>query len=154
MLSRMKSNTKYLTLKHCKTCENIFRLVGLYDFRSPFFFIRSPELAKLICIKAFDHFTDHLYTINENIDPLFGNALISLSGKKWREMRATLSPAFTGSKMRQMMNLVLTTTNSAVASSRALLEEPAEGVLEMKEFFSKFTIDIIGNVCHFKHKHN
>lgn len=116
----------------------------MFDFRTPFFFIRDPELAKLVCIKEFDHFTDHLYTINENIDPLFGNALISLSGKKWREMRSTLSPAFTGSKMRQMLNLVVDTTNSSVESSKEQMKEPGTDVLEMKEFFSKFTIDIIG----------
>lgn len=116
----------------------------MFDFRTPFFFIRDPELAKLICIKEFDHFTDHLYTINENIDRLFGNALISLSGKKWREMRATLSPAFTGSKMRQMLNLVVDTTNSSVESSKEQMKEPGTDVLEMKEFFSNFTIDIIG----------
>lgn len=123
-----------------------FRLVGLYDFRTPFFFIRDPELAKLICIKEFDHFTDHLYTINENVDPLLGSALISLSGKKWRDMRATLSPAFTGSKMRQMQSLVTHAINAGIECVASQVnDDPEKGHLEMKEFFSKFSIDIIAS---------
>lgn len=120
--------------------------MGLYDFRTPFFFIRDPDLAKLICVKEFNNFTDHLYTINENIDPLLCSALISLSGKKWRYMRSTLSPMFTGSKMRLMQNLVTDTTKSAIqtVANKVIGTQTDEG-LEMKEFFSKFTIDIIAS---------
>lgn len=142
-----KSNFS-VTLKLSNYCDKMFsfRLVGLYDFRKPFFFIRDPELAKLICIKAFDHFTDHLYTINENIDPLLGSALISLSGKKWRDMRTTLSPAFTGSKMRQMQSLVTDAVSKSVETfEHQIKEDPEKGILEMKEFFSKFTVDIIAS---------
>lgn len=31
---------------------------------------------------------------------------MALHGEEWRQMRATLSPAFTGSKMRLMLDLV------------------------------------------------
>lgn len=140
--------------------ENIFRLVGLFDIRSPFFFVRDPELAKLICIKEFDHFTDHLYTVNENIDPLLGNALISLSGKKWKHMRATLSPAFTGSKMRKMLGFVNKCASSSIKSVKKQIQDPENNVLEMKELFSKFTVDVIAScafgldVDTFKHPEN
>ena len=39
---------------------------------------------------------DHRVLITEEVDPLFGKNLVSLSGQKWKDMRATLSPAFTG----------------------------------------------------------
>lgn len=118
----------------------------MFDFRSPYFLIRDPEIAKLICIKEFDHFTDHIHTINDDIDPLLGNALLSLSGKKWKDMRATLSPAFTGSKMRHMQSLVNNSTDSAIATFRDQLKDNLEnGEQEMKEFFSKFSVDIIAS---------
>lgn len=91
---------------------------------------------------------------------MLGNALISLSGKKWRDMRATLSPAFTGSKMRQMLGLVVSSTGKAIKSATEQIKEPGNDVIEMKEFFSKFTIDIIAScafgleVDTFKHPNN
>ena len=123
-----------------------FRLVGLFDFRTPCFYIRDPELAKLICIKEFDHFSDHLYSLNEDIDPLLGNALISLSGKKWRDMRATLSPAFTGSKMRLMQPLITNSVSSAIKTIKKEIEnDPNKGILEMKDLFSKFSVDVVAS---------
>lgn len=61
---------------------------------TPAYIIRDPELIKQIGIKDFDHFSDHpkLHTDKNN-------ALNALTGQKWRDMRSTLSPAFTGSKM-------------------------------------------------------
>lgn len=43
---------------------------------------------------------------DESMDPIMGNSLVAMSGRKWKAMRAYLSPAFTGSKMRLMFNLV------------------------------------------------
>lgn len=36
------------------------------------------------------------------VDPFMGGNLVGLRGRKWRDMRATLSPAFTSSKMKGM----------------------------------------------------
>jgi len=44
---------------------------------------------------------DHRVLITEDIDPLFGKNLVSLTGDKWKDMRATLSPAFTGEQYCQ-----------------------------------------------------
>lgn len=99
--------------------------------------------------------------MNDDIDPLLGNALISLSGKKWHDMRATLSPSFTGSKMRHMLSLILNSTNTSIQTVKNQIASSSDnGVLEMKEFFSKFTIDIIAScafgleVDTFKHPEN
>jgi cytochrome P450 family 9 len=66
-----------------------------------------------------------------------GNTLMSLQGQKWKDMRGTLSPAFTGSKMRLMFELV---RNCVENGSQFVADQR---VLEMKDFFSKFTVDII-----------
>lgn len=74
----------------------IFRIAGMFTFRTPFYLIRCPSIMKLFCVNHFDSFTDHMSSMTPELDPLLGNALISLQGKKWKDMRGTLSPAFTG----------------------------------------------------------
>lgn len=84
-----------------------FRIYGMVDFNQVRqYFVRDPEAFKLIAIKGFDHFEDRREFLDENIDELWGASLVSLRGNKWRETRAALSAAFTGSKMRQMFDLV------------------------------------------------
>jgi cytochrome P450 family 9 len=55
-------------------------------------------MIKHLIIKEFDHFSDHRMVISEEADPLFGKNLVALTGQKWKDMRATLSPAFTGTQ--------------------------------------------------------
>lgn len=75
---------------------NNSRLSGLFEFRRPVVLIRDPQIIKQLTVKDFDKFMDHRVLITEDIDPLFGKNLVSLTGDKWKDMRATLSPAFTG----------------------------------------------------------
>ncbi len=68
--------------------------------------------------------------------------MASLFGKDWRDMRSTLSPAFTGNKMRQMFELI----SHVGRQSTETLKKEIEGtgkVLEMREFISKFALDVI-----------
>jgi cytochrome P450 family 9 len=105
--------------------------------------LRDPELIKQVGIKQFDNFMEHRVFIDETMDPLLGNALVSLTGQKWRDMRATLSPVFTGSKMRQMFELV--TKCGAQMVSTFQRDAKSQGALthDMKELFSRFTIDVV-----------
>lgn len=76
-------------------------------------------------MKDFDSFLDHKMLLSEDVDPLFGRALFSLTGQKWKgslfnlngitilidicflsDMRATLSPAFTGDASDKSLSLV------------------------------------------------
>ena len=72
------------------------RISGLFEFRRPVVLIKDPQIIKHLTIKDFDHFMDHRILITDDIDPLLGKNLVSLTGDKWKDMRSTLSPAFTG----------------------------------------------------------
>ena len=48
------------------------------------YFIRDPKLVKKLAVKDFDNFVDHRVIIDETVDKMFGKALISLKGQKWR----------------------------------------------------------------------
>lgn len=100
-------------------------------------------------IKDFDNFEDHRSFIDDKDDTLFGNSIIMLHGEKWRDMRATLSPAFTGSKMRQMFDLIL---ECAVAMTNYFVENTSKSIskdfdCEMKDLFVRYANDVIATTA-------
>lgn len=92
---------KFVYTNHTKV-----RYVGTVQFWRPTIIVRDPELIKDVAIKHFDHFTDHRTLVSEEYEPVFGSNLLTLTGDRWRNMRTTLSPFFTSSKMRFMYGLV------------------------------------------------
>lgn len=83
------------------------RYYGFFDFRKPAIIIKDPELIRDVCIKYFDNFTDHEPFITEEIDPIAGRNLFSLSGHRWRDFRNTLSPSYTASRMKLLFGLMV-----------------------------------------------
>jgi len=109
----------------------------MFDFLKPVYIIRDPEIIKQITVKDFDHFVNHRGNIDEHIDPIFGRFLIVMKDQRWKDMRSTLSPAFTGSKMRHMFSLVADCAHETI---KYLLKETNEKPLEieMKDLFTRF----------------
>ncbi|XP_017770221.1 PREDICTED: cytochrome P450 9e2-like isoform X3 [Nicrophorus vespilloides] len=107
----------------------------------PTLMIRDPELITRIAIKDFDHFTDHRTFFSDQADPLWNKNLFSLRGEKWKEMRAILSPVFTGSKMRLMFDLMKACSDQFVAH----FLERSDVVLEVSDAFTRFANDVIAS---------
>lgn len=121
--------------------------------RKPVYYVRDVDLIKRLTIKDFEYFEDRSTVVNEDIDQLFGNSMFLMRGEKWRHMRSTLSPAFTGSKMRQMFELVSECASDLVQS---LLKQSANSKSinwEMKELFTRYSNDVIAS-CAFGIKVN
>lgn len=125
----------------------------MFDFREPLFLARDPSAIKLFAVKYFDHFEDRRSMITEESDQLIGNSLAMMQGEKWRQMRATLSPAFTGSKMRQMFELIADCSEGIMSSLKKSAENGAKINREAKDLFTRFTTDVIAT-CAFGLKVN
>lgn len=121
---------------------------GFYQFLQPNLVLRDIEIIKQVTIKDFDYFTDHNAFVSEDINPLFGKNLFALKGDKWRDMRATLSPAFTGSKMRFMNNLMSEVTEQFVEyfwEKAKRQKNPVE--VEMKDILTRYANDVIATTA-------
>ncbi|PNF23399.1 Cytochrome P450 9e2 [Cryptotermes secundus] len=129
---------------------------GVYEFLNPVILLRDPELIKMVTVKDFEHFLDHRAPISEEAEPLFGKALFNLKGQRWKDMRSTLSPAFTSSKMKNMFVLItecgkqLTDFLEKCIKDKNLTIEGCkierEGnilAVEMKDLFTRYTNDVI-----------
>ncbi|CAD7083918.1 unnamed protein product [Hermetia illucens] len=116
---------------------------GMFEIRNPNMMVCNPDLIKQIAIKDFDYFVNHRIILDGEDEPLFGNSLFSLQDQKWRDMRATLSPAFTGSKMRLMFQLVDECGQKASKYLRTQADSKGPLEMDLKDFFTRFTNDVI-----------
>ncbi|XP_063916065.1 cytochrome P450 9e2-like [Zophobas morio] len=127
-----------------KMCPNT-RYSGIYQFFQPTLVLKDPDLIKQITVKDFDHFVDHLRFVSEDSDPLWSNNLFALNGKRWREIRATLSPAFTSSKMKFIFSLI---SQSGEQFVNYFLKKNEDVItVEMKDVFTRFASDVIANTA-------
>ena len=121
------------------------KYVGAMDFATPTVIIRDPELIRDIAVKHFERFPDRQSFINEQMDPIFGRNVFSLRGTRWREMRSTLSPSFTVSKMRFMFELVSRCAREFVDYLHDHTEFSSS--TEAKDAFTRYTNDVIATVA-------
>ncbi|XP_075144766.1 uncharacterized protein LOC142219885 [Haematobia irritans] len=122
---------------------------GVFDNRDPVLLIREPELIKHILIKDFDHFVNRRTMEVGSPENLVSNTLFMMENDRWRDMRSTLSPAFTGSKMRQMFQLILQTVDEAIQYLREHKENVSvEGFeLDVRDYTTRLTNDIIASTA-------
>lgn len=115
----------------------------MFILTHPSLCIRDLELIKQLAIKDFDSFTDHQSILEPDADPVGSKNLLNMKGDEWRQMRATLSPAFTGSKMRGIYELMSDCAKNVTEYLRAKNEETLH--IELKELFTKYANDVIAS---------
>ncbi|XP_011172819.1 cytochrome P450 9e2-like [Solenopsis invicta] len=152
-LSSLRTILKLFTgrISFTDYCQYIYnyvpnaKYVGLMDFSSPVVLLRDPELIKDITVKDFDHFPDHRTSIDEDLEPLLTKNITALRGDRWREMRNTLSPSFTASKMKFMFDLISKCSKNFV---EYLADHPEIcDAIETKEVFRRYTNDVIATAA-------
>ncbi|KAJ4428844.1 hypothetical protein ANN_25837 [Periplaneta americana] len=131
---------------------------GIFFFQRPALLIRDPELIKTITIKDFDSFTDHMPMFSDLSDPIWSRGVNNLKGQRWKEMRATLSPAFTSSKMKTMFVLVSECCQQFVQYLEENSQHPDHDgykieqdgdtlILELKDFYTRYANDVIATTA-------
>uniref|UniRef100_A0A8D8PE48 Cytochrome P450 9e2 n=1 Tax=Culex pipiens TaxID=7175 RepID=A0A8D8PE48_CULPI len=132
-----------MTRRFCTLSCKSFRVFGLFDTMMPMFVLRDPELIKLIAIKDFEYFIDHRPVFGasdiEHPNLIATKTLFTLTGQHWKRMRSTLSPAFTGVKMKQMFELVVECSEGMIEFYR----KKGAQEYDMKDLFSRFANDVI-----------
>ncbi|XP_053685844.1 cytochrome P450 9e2-like [Sabethes cyaneus] len=125
------------------------KVFGMFDINCRVFVIRDPELIKQISVKDFEFFIDRRpmfgKNYNDNPNMLFNKVLFSLRGQKWRDMRSTLSPAFTGSKMRAMFELITQYSGGMIPALRSIAADAGFIDGEIKDLFSRISTDVIAS---------
>ncbi|XP_011150785.1 cytochrome P450 9e2-like [Harpegnathos saltator] len=117
------------------------KYIGLMSLNTPLVLLRDPELIKDVMVKDFEHFPDHKSILSEEVEPLFSRNVVALRGNRWKEMRNTLSPSFTASKMKIMFELV---SKCSCEFAEYLADHPELcSSIDTKEAFRRYTTDVI-----------
>lgn len=125
----------------------IQRLVGFFDFRTPTYMVCDADVMNQIGISKFDHFVDRIPFLDIQSDTLFGKSVILMCGNKWRAMRSTLAPAFTGSKLRNMFeSFVGEIAPNLIESLIKQSRQSGPIRCEMLHFFGCFSADVGASV--------
>lgn len=120
------------------------RVAGIYEGRRPTLMVRDPDLIKLIMVRDFDHFVDRP-VLRFRQRPSVNNMLITLQGAQWKAVRAILTPTFTSGKIKSMSLLVMDVGKQMVSFLENVIDKPEGSELEMKDFFGRFTLDVIAS---------
>ncbi len=81
----------------------------MYGTCRPVLVVNDLELAKMMMVKDFDHFTD-LRTFgmdtSTEANRYIANMMPFVTGEKWRKVRSLMTPAFTSGKLKNMVPLM------------------------------------------------
>ncbi|XP_077870418.1 cytochrome P450 3A29-like [Saccoglossus kowalevskii] len=117
------------------------KVYGAYEGRTPVITFADPEICKQICVKHFGSF------VNRRVLPLKSRPLDSgltvLLDDHWRGARNTLTPSFSGAKMKLMSPLINRCATELVNNLKNHCD--SEKPVEIKEMFGSFVIDSIGS---------
>uniref|UniRef100_A0A1B0EZ81 Uncharacterized protein n=1 Tax=Phlebotomus papatasi TaxID=29031 RepID=A0A1B0EZ81_PHLPP len=118
--------------------------IGLYAMVRPIFFVRNLELCRNILVKDFHFFHDRGVYVDETVDPLSGH-LFSLSGEKWKQLRAKLTPTFTSGKLKAMFQTLVDCANSLEKKLKAEVDHNTE--IEVRDLMARYTTNVIASVA-------
>ncbi|KAJ8728459.1 hypothetical protein PYW08_016844 [Mythimna loreyi] len=124
------------------------RFVGRYEFTKEMIVIRDIELIKKIGVKDFEYFLDHRAVFRSG-DSFFSRSLIALEGQEWKDMRSTLSPAFTSSKIRHMVPFMVEVGDQMIHSLKKKMKESKTGYIdvECKDLTTRYANDVIASAA-------
>jgi cytochrome P450 family 6 len=114
---------------------------GIYTFTKPTYIPMDLDYVRNIMTKDFKYFMDRDVYVNEN-DPLQAH-LVNVSGARWRNLRAKLTPTFTSGKMKGMFQVMAESQKDL--QTRMYEEYKKNRPISIKEILACFTTNIIGS---------
>ncbi|XP_022222750.2 cytochrome P450 9c1 [Drosophila obscura] len=138
------SYLKHIIAVHMRLKQQ--KVYGVFNMRDPLIYLSDPELIRQVGIKSFDSFANHRKGITDDSSVL-SKSLLSLRDRRWKQMRSTLTPSFTSLKIRLMFELIQACNVEAVAYIERQLAENGATELELKDFFTRYTNDVIATAA-------
>lgn len=117
------------------------QVVGFFAGMKPILLIRDSDMIKSVLIKDFTNFAERAIPVDRKRDPLATN-LFAIEAKRWRPLRAKLSPIFTTGKLKDMCLVIVECAIQLEEYLKVLVKENEP--IEVRELTAKYTTDVIG----------
>ncbi|KAG5681320.1 hypothetical protein PVAND_010768 [Polypedilum vanderplanki] len=122
------------------------RFIGVYLSYRPVLFVNDPELAQQILISDFNIFHDRPTPDKSAKNyPIMKNLFVQ-KGKKWRDLRVKISPAFSSAKLRSMFP-IMRDCGQLLQKYISHKISNDETIFEFKDLCARFTVDNILSVA-------
>lgn len=114
---------------------------GYYEFTTPSFMVRDPDMVERILIKDFNYFMDRGIPPSCE-DDIFTLNLANAEGEHWRALRYKLTPTFTSGKLKGMFEQINRASSDLI---RYIDDESVKSgdQLEGKPLMNRFAMDVI-----------
>nr|CAH0100173.1 unnamed protein product [Daphnia galeata] len=115
------------------------KVFGYFDGTTPNLFITDVDMIKSICVKDFDYFVDRRsFEVKTKV---IRKWLSMMKGQEWKDIRSSVTPAFTTGKIKRMSVLIKDCVANLCERVTTFVEK--DGKIDAKLTFSAFTMDVI-----------
>lgn len=115
------------------------KVFGYFDGSLPNLWITDVAMIKAMYVKDFDHFVDRRNF--EITTKVMRKWLTVMKGQEWKDIRSSVTPAFTTGKIKRMSGLIRDCVVQLCDRLTGFTE--IEGKIDAKLTFSAFTMDVI-----------
>ncbi|XP_070565769.1 cytochrome P450 3A9-like [Ptychodera flava] len=114
-----------------------------YEGRKPTIVVADPDMLKQILVKEFHKFQNRHHALGspKRTNPVFGQSVLFLEDRRWKEVRTILTPAFSAAKMKEMSPFINAATSQLL---NALESHKVKGdSFNLWKVFGNYTLDVI-----------
>ncbi|XP_072550855.1 thromboxane-A synthase isoform X2 [Salminus brasiliensis] len=119
------------------------KVCGYYLGRRPIVVVADPDMLRQIMVKEFQKFPNRM-KLRAATKPMTESVLI-LRNERWRRVRSILTPSFSAAKMKEMVPLINTATDTLLNNLKAHAESGES--FDIHRCFGCFTMDVIASVA-------
>jgi cytochrome P450 family 6 len=132
----------YLILNIYNQMKPVGDFCGIFFSRNPVLLVLTPDFAKTVLVRDFNHFSDRGVYSNEAIDPLSAN-MFFLEGQRWKDLRAKLTPTFTSGKMKIMFHTIFDVGKKFLNHLEPFADLSKD--IDVYDLFARYTTDVISS---------
>ncbi|KAM7419597.1 hypothetical protein PAMA_016617 [Pampus argenteus] len=123
-------------------CFNKYgKIWGIFDGRQPVLCVADPAIIKTVLIKeCYSLFTNRR---NLRLNGHMYDAVSIAEDDQWKRIRSVLSPSFTSGRLKEMFDIMKHHSANLISNMKKKADK--DEVLELKEFFGPYSMDVVAS---------
>ncbi|XP_068800868.1 thromboxane-A synthase isoform X2 [Struthio camelus] len=128
---------------HTKLITEYGPVCGYYIGRQMFVVVSTPEMIKHILVTDFNNFTNR--TKPNLISKPMLDSILCLRDDRWKYVRSLLTPAFSDTKLREMIPLINQACDVLLSNLKVYADSGK--AFDIQRCYKCFTLDVVGSVA-------